>query len=37
MPAAGGVLDFSRVRSGLYVLTLTPQGRKPETFKVSFK
>ena len=37
MPAAGGVLDFSWVRSGLYVLTLTPQGRKAETFKVSFK
>ena len=37
MPVGGGVLDFSRVRSGLYVLTLTPQGRKPETFKVSFK
>ena len=37
MPVGGGVLDFSRVRSGLYVLTLTPQGRKAETFKVSFK
>ena len=37
MPVGGGMLDFSRVRSGLYMLTLTPQGRKAETFKVSFK
>ena len=37
MPIGGGVLDFSRVRSGLYVLTLTPEGGKAETFKVSFK
>ena len=37
MPAEGGVLDFSRVRSGLYVLTLSPAGREPETFKISLK
>ena len=37
MPAEGGMLDFSRVRSGLYVLTLTPAGREPETFKISLK
>ena len=37
MPAEGGVLDFSRVRSGLYVLTLSPAGRDPETFKLSLK
>lgn len=29
MPAEGGMLDFSRVRSGLYVLMLTPAGREP--------
>lgn len=27
MPAEGGILDFSRVRSGLYVLTLSPAGQ----------
>ena len=37
MPAEGGVLDFSRVRSGLYVLTLSPAGWEPETFKISLK
>lgn len=37
MPAEGGMLDFSRVRSGLYVLTLSPAGREPETFKLSLK
>ena len=37
MPAEGGVLDFSRVRSGLYVLTLSPAGWEPETFKLSLK
>ena len=37
MPAEGGVIDFSRVRSGLYVLTLSPAGREPETFKISLK
>ena len=37
MPAEGGLLDFSRVRSGLYVLTLSPAGRDPETFKLSLK
>ena len=37
MPAEGGVLDFSRERRGLYVLTLTPAGREPETFKLSLK
>ncbi len=37
MPAEGGVLDFSRVRSGLYVLTISPAGREPETFKISLK
>ena len=37
MPAEGGVIDFSRVRSGLYVLTLSPAGREPETFKLSLK
>ena len=37
MPAEGGVIDFSRVRSGLYVLTLSPTGREPETFKISLK
>ena len=37
MPAEGGVIDFSRVRSGLYVLTLSPAGREPETFKISLE
>ena len=37
MPAEGGVIDFNRVRSGLYVLMLTPAGREPETFKISLK
>jgi hypothetical protein len=31
------VIDFSRVRSGLYVLTLSSAGREPETFKLSLK
>ena len=37
MPAEGGMLDFSRVRSGLYVLMLSPAGRNPETIKLSLK
>lgn len=36
-PIRNGMIDFSRVRSGLYVLMLTPAGREPETFKLSLK
>lgn len=37
MPQKGGVLDFSSIKSGLFVLTLMPSGSEPETFKLSLK
>lgn len=37
MPYEGGVLDFSSVKSGVYVLTLMPGASEPETFKISLK
>ena len=37
MPSSGGVLDFSHLRSGLYVLTLLPPDSKPETFQLTLK
>jgi hypothetical protein len=37
MPIGGGVLDFSNMQKGLYLLEITSQSGDTETFKVQFK